>query len=179
MNRLIVINPDTCQDPQPEGQEYGYCIFEELPNVSTIKKVSSKVDVTLNEKMVSLAGLGADLQLGVTCKQLCQLQQEDPFCKRIMSLLKSSELQTNNPYYMEDELLMRNITDNKQFFYIIVLPHVLMTQILRAAHDELGHNGSTGTYMLVHRLYYWKGLKASVNKQLNSVLCVRRHTYKW
>ena len=29
MSRLIVINPDTCQDPEPEGHEYGYCVFEE------------------------------------------------------------------------------------------------------------------------------------------------------
>ena len=39
MCRLIATDPDTCQDPEPEGQEYGYCIFEELPKVSTIKSV--------------------------------------------------------------------------------------------------------------------------------------------
>ena len=38
MSRIIVIDPYTCQDPEPEGQEYEYCIFEELPNVSKIKK---------------------------------------------------------------------------------------------------------------------------------------------
>ena len=65
-----VINPDTCQDLEPEGQEYGYCIFEELPNVSTTKKATSKVDVTLNEIIVSLANLNTDLQLDVTHKQL-------------------------------------------------------------------------------------------------------------
>ena len=26
MGRLVVIDPDTCQDLQPEGQEYRYCI---------------------------------------------------------------------------------------------------------------------------------------------------------
>ena len=31
MSGLIVFNPDTCQDPEPEGQEYGYCVFKELP----------------------------------------------------------------------------------------------------------------------------------------------------
>ena len=46
MSRIIVINPDTCQDPEPEGHEYGYCVFEELPNVSTKKRVPSTVDVT-------------------------------------------------------------------------------------------------------------------------------------
>ena len=46
----------------------------------------------------------------------------------------------------------------------MVLPHVLTTQILRATYDELGHNGSTRTYIIVQNLYYWKGLKAIVNK---------------
>ena len=44
MSRLIAIDLETCQDPEPEGQKDEYCIFEELPNVSAIKKVSSKVD---------------------------------------------------------------------------------------------------------------------------------------
>ena len=61
MSRLIVIDTDMCQYQQPEGQEYRYCIFEELPNVSMIKKVSSKVNITLNEIVVSLADLDADL----------------------------------------------------------------------------------------------------------------------
>ena len=43
MNRLIAINPDTYQDPEPEGQEYGYCIYEELPNVSVIEKYHQRL----------------------------------------------------------------------------------------------------------------------------------------
>ena len=58
----------------------------------------------------------------------------------------------------------------------MVLPRVLVTQILRAAHDELGHTGSTRTYMLVHRLCYWKGLKAGVNKHLKQCMtCQKRN----
>ena len=176
MIRLIAINPDTCQYPEPEGQEYGYCVFEELPNVSTIKKVSPKANITLNEVMVSSADSGTDMKLNITCERWCQLQQEDPFCKQIMGPLKSSKLQTNNPYYMEDKLLMRNIIDNKQCFHTMVLPQVLITQILRATHDELGHNGTTRTYLLVHRLYYWKGLKASVKKHIKQCMtCQKRY----
>ena len=67
---------------------------------------------------------------------------------------------------------MRNIIYNKQCFHTIVLPQVLITQILRAAHDELGHNDATRTSMLVCKLYYWKGLKASVNKHIKqSMVC--------
>ena len=141
-----------------------------------IKKVSPKAHITLNEIMFSLADSGTNLKLNVMSKRLCQLQQEDPFCKRIMVLLKSSKLQACNPYYIEDKLLMRNIIDNKQYFHMMVLPQVLVTQILRDAHDELGHNGSTQTYILVCRLYYWKGLKASVNKHIKQcMMCQKRN----
>ena len=48
MCRLITTDPDTCKDPEPEGQVYRYCVFKELPNVSTVKEVSTKADITLN-----------------------------------------------------------------------------------------------------------------------------------
>ena len=58
----------------------------------------------------------------------------------------------------------------------MVLPQELTTQILRAPHDELSHNGSTGTYMLIHRLYYWKDMKTSVNKHIKQcMMCQKRN----
>ena len=75
-SRLIAIYPNTCQDSEPEGQEYGYCVFEELPNVSMIE-----ADITLNEITVPLAESGTDLKLNIRCERLCQLQQKDSFCK--------------------------------------------------------------------------------------------------
>ena len=68
MSRLIIFNLDMCQDLKPEGQEYGYCVFKELPNISTIKKVSLKISLALNDIMVTLADLNTDLQLGITCE---------------------------------------------------------------------------------------------------------------
>ena len=43
-----------------------------------------------------------------------------------------------------------------------VVPRALTGQILRMAHDELGHNGTHRTYAILKRLYYWKGLKPSM-----------------
>ena len=54
------------------------------------------------------------------------------------------------------------IQDGKQTYEVTVLPHSLTSGILRLAHDELGHNGCTRTYMMIKMLYYWKGLKNSV-----------------
>ena len=61
--------------------------------------------------MVSLADSGTNVKLNLTNEKFCQLQQDDPFCKRIMSLLKSLKLQAGNPYYIKYKLLMRNIID--------------------------------------------------------------------
>ena len=41
------------------------------------------------------------------------------------------------------------------------------------AHDELGHNGTHRTYILLKRLYYWKGLKPSVENTLKDVINAR------
>ena len=44
------------------------------------------------------------------------------------------------------------------------------------AHDELGHNGTHRTYAMLKRLYYWKGLKPSVEKHIKTCYqCQRRN----
>ena len=44
------------------------------------------------------------------------------------------------------------------------------------AHDNLEHNGTHRTYMLLKRLYYWKGLKPSVTKHIQRCYqCQRRN----
>ena len=48
----------------------------------------------------------------------------------------------------------------------IVIPRSLIPQVLHMAHDKLGHNGTHRTYVLIKRLYYWKGLKPSVEKHI-------------
>ena len=73
---------------------------------------------------------------------------------------------------------MRNITDDRQYVHTMVLPQVLMTQILRAAHDELGHNSCTGTYMIVCRLYYLER-HGVLKSTLKNVSHVRKETYRW
>ena len=44
------------------------------------------------------------------------------------------------------------------------------------AHDEMGHNGTHRAYILLKRLYYWKGLKLSVEKHIKMCYqCQRRN----
>ena len=56
------------------------------------------------------------------------------------------------------------------------MPRALTAQVLKMAHDDLGHNGTHRTYMLLKRLYNWKGLKPSVVRHVQRCYhCQRRN----
>ena len=52
-------------------------------------------------------------------------------------------------YHVKGGILRKYVTDNKQRFDTIVVPINYTLALLRLAHDELGHNGSARTYMLL------------------------------
>ena len=47
--------------------------------------------------------------------------------------------------------------------------------LLKLAHDDLGHNGTARTYMILRRNYYWKGMKASVALYVKRCSLCRKH----
>ena len=62
--------------------------------------------------------------------------------------------------------LKRLVTDGSNTYETIVLLRSLIPQVLHIAHDKLGHNGTHRTYVLIKRLYFWKGLKPSVERHI-------------
>ena len=66
---------------------------------------------------------------------------------------------------MEDGVLYRCVTEGGQSFHGIYIPKTLpslIQSILKAAHNDSGHNGFPRTYSAIRRLYYWKGIKEDV-----------------
>ena len=58
----------------------------------------------------------------------------------------------------------------------IVLPRMLIGHVLELAHNKFGHNGISRTYAMLKRLYYWKGMKASITKHIkNCDVCQKRN----
>ena len=49
---------------------------------------------------------------------------------------------------------MKYTTDSKQRFETIVVPEHYTLALLRLAHDELGHNGSSRTYLIVRKTLF-------------------------
>ena len=93
----------------------------------------------------------------------------------------SQQVRKNKPsvchsYMIDGDFLKRCQSINGQLFYPIVLPHMLIGHILELSHNKLGHNGINRTYAMLKRLYYWKGMKASITKHIkNCDNCQKRN----
>ena len=107
---------------------------------------------------------------------LHKLQQEDAFCKNILNQIEKGNITDGQLYLVKDKILRRYVLEGDNTYETIVVPRALTAQILRMAHDELGHNGTHRTYTILKRLYYWKGLKPSVEKHIKMCYqCQRRN----
>ena len=168
MSRLINIDPQIQQDSEPEGYEFGYYTFDTLPTleVSNIETTQDE-SVHVNDESDVNNSL---LELPIDNNTLFELQQKDMFCANILAQIEKGNIIEGQLYIIQNKLLKRYVIDGDNMYETIVLPRALTAQILRMAHNNLGHNGTHRTYMLLKRLYYWKGLKPSVAKHISKML---------
>ena len=174
MSRLIDIDPQIQPEPEPEGYEFSYYTFDQLPalevsNVETTQNLSLEME----NKDIPNDNFG---KLPISNITLHKLQQEDVFCKNILNQIEKGNIIEGQLYLIKDKILKRYIIDGDNTYETTVVPRALTAQILRMVHDELEHNGTHRTYTLLKRLYYWKGLKPSVEKHIKMCYqCQRRN----
>ena len=165
LSRLTAIDPDTPTTPEGQGYEFGYAIFEEFPKVQTKTYEVNEVIVGTNKEIKNDPELQESLQCienPIAPQQLKKLQQQDANIKTLKHKPQHNKL--DKEYYSldENELLMRKVIDGGHEFHAIYLPSVLTFQVLRTAHDDLGHNGFPRTYAALKRIFYWKGMKEDI-----------------
>ena len=164
MSQLIDIDLQIQPEPEPKGYEFGYYLFDLLPTVEvTNVEAIQKKSLETKDKDASDNDLW---KLPISNDTLSSLQQEDVFCRNILSQIEKGNIVEGQLYLVRDKILKRYVIDGDNTYEITVIPKALTTQILQMAHDELGHNGTHRTYTLLKRLYYWKGLKPSVEKHI-------------
>ena len=116
------------------------------------------------------------LELPIDNDTLFKLQQKDKFCANILAQIEKGNIIKGQLYVIQDKLLKRYVVDSDNTYETIVLSRALTAQILKMAHDNLGHSGTHRTYTLLKRLYYWKGLKPCVTKNIQRCYqCQRRN----
>ena len=171
MSRLIDIDPQIQPEPEPEGYEFDYYTFDSLPTLE-VSNVETTQDVSLETKDKDAPN--DDLwRFPISNDTLFRLQQEDVFCTNILNQIEKGNIVEGQLYLIKDRILKRHIMDGDNTYETTVILRAITTQILQMAHDELGHNGTHRTYTLLKRLYYWKGLKPSVEKHIKCVINVR------
>ena len=162
MSRLINIDPQIQQDSEPKGYEFGYYTFDTLPamevsNVNVAKERTSDKDEDV---------MGNIVQLPISDDMLSKMQSQDKYCSHIKTQIEKGNIKEGQTFRIQNNLLKRYVTDGNNTYETVVLPRALIAQVLKMAHDDLGHNGTLRTYMFLKRLYYWKGLKPSVVKHI-------------
>ena len=184
LSRLVKMDPDIKLDIEDLDRTFGETAFEVCSNVH-IHAVDLEEGTENTELQVSIVpsissldeAIPADpsVRWNVSIEELKKIQNEDKFCANVVNRLRNGKLPVGEPYYMEDEILHRHVHDYKQRFDVIVIPRDMASIILNLAHDQLGHNGSARTYMIVKRHYYWKGIKADCTRYVKSCDVCREH----
>ena len=149
MSKLIEIDPPI--QPEPKGYEFGYYTFDELPNIEV-----TNIETTLNSitdietKDVSCNNFQG---FPISGDVLQKLQQEDAFCKNTLNQIETGNITDGQLYLVKDNILKRYVLVGNNTYETTVVPRALTAQILKMAHDELGHNGTKRTYTILKRLY--------------------------
>ena len=175
MSRLIEITPEIEQEPEPPGQEFGYDIFETLEPIET---TTHYINELKEEIQIKHEAIPDDLLpiVDLTESQLEDIQMKDNFIKNIVNRLVAKQQPEGKPYYLEGKLLKKYIYDNKQRFEVTVVSPNCAPLLLNLAHDQLGHNGTARTYILLKRTYYWKGMKTDVSNYVKQCkLCQKQN----
>ena len=145
MSRLVNIDPQIQKDSEPEGYEFGYYTFDTLPAIEVINIETTKE--TSNKKEEN--NINSIIKLPLTNEMLSNLQLQDTFCSHIPTQIEKGNIKEGQTYLVQDKILKRYVIDGNNTYETVVLPRALTAQVLRMAHDDLGHNGIHRTYMLL------------------------------
>ena len=174
MSRLIDIDPQVQLEAEPEGYEFGYYTFDTLPTLD-LSSVETPQNTSLDVNEVN-ASNGILLDMPIDNDSLSKLQQKDSFCNNILTQIEKGNIIEGQMYTVKDKLLKRYVIDGNNTYETTVIPRAITAQVLLMVHDHLGHNGTHRTYTLLKKLYYWKGLKPSVEKHIKMCYqCQRRN----
>ena len=174
MSRLIKITPEIELHQEPEGEEYGYDLFQPLEPIKTKRK--NKIRVELDEiKDVQDPIPEEKIHFDLTEKEIIEIQKRDRLCNQLIKNVQQDKQTKTAPYFLENEVLKRHVTDNKQRFDTTVVTKGCAPLLLKLAHDESGHNGSARTYMILRRLYFWKGMKSQIYQYVKQCKVCQQH----
>ena len=116
MSRLIDIDPQIQPEPEPEGYEFGYYTFDELPNLEVTNIESTHNSITDTETS------GNNFQgFPISDDILHKLQQEDAFCKNILNQIEKGNISDRQLYLVKDKILKKYVLEGDNTYETIVV----------------------------------------------------------
>ena len=106
LSRLIEMDENIKLQPEEEGKEFGYFLFEELPPVTTqvVEEVIKCEIGNINIQHTDPIEINTDIHLPLKDDKLVKLQESDPHTKQLRKQWKNKNLDQNT-YMMENNIL--------------------------------------------------------------------------
>ena len=178
---LVDIDPYARLDPENGRWEIGYYVFESLLKLSG-EDIVQICEILSGENVIRVdpdiqQPFTQQLRSPLTLDQLRTLQAQDDKCTTLTCMLENGKLDPV-AYSIQEGILYCCVIEGGQSFqaiYIPKTPESLIQSILKAAHEESGHNGFPRTYSAIRRLYYWKGIKEDVLQHCRNCYTCQLH----
>ena len=117
MSHLVQLDPDVALPPEPDGQHFGKPLQgEEKTDTDNDYLVEQIVE---GPKVEPKEGPMGDITLptwGLKDAYLKEGQSKDALCQRIFGQASKNGEKVIHPYYVEQRILMKYVSDNKQRF---------------------------------------------------------------
>ena len=177
MSRLVQLDPDIMLPPEPEGYQFGKPLESHETDPITGITLVCLVQESAHQIWARKEPIPTKdhIQWGISPSEILKRQKEDKFCRNIRDRITKEGPKAVYPYYLEEDILFRYVDDNKQKFEAMVIPRNMSPLLLKLPHDELGHNGTARTYMILRSNYYWRGMRPDVTKYVKKCVLCRRH----
>ena len=120
MSCLIAIDPQVQSEAEPEGYEFGYYTFDQLPALD-IQEIQTSPSDDQNGNLTC--------ELPVKTDVLIKLQQEDEFCNNILQQIEKGNVKEGQLYKIDNQQLKRLVTDGNNTYETIVIPRSLVPQV--------------------------------------------------
>ena len=132
---------------------------------------------SLKIKHDDLVSKEIEIELPLTNSKMKELQEQDPLVGNLRKQWLKKKLNRKH-FTMENEILKKKTVINGILYTPTVVPYVLKDCLLLLAHNRHGHNRFKRTYSSLKHMYYWKGVKRTIQRHCTACSTCAKHNMK-
>ena len=111
----------------------------------------------------------------ISHEELLLCQKRDRFCRKLVRTAgRHSDFMINH-----EGLFVKQVSILRNTFWVYVVPHSLVQQVIKIFHDTRGHQGISRTINMMKRCFWFRKMWEQVNTYVNKcLLCCQHATHK-